>query len=33
MLGSTAVDVAHFLRDDDRLDKAVVGDFLGDPEA
>ncbi|XP_059351895.1 brefeldin A-inhibited guanine nucleotide-exchange protein 2-like isoform X2 [Daphnia carinata] len=32
LLGEEAVDVARFLVTEERLDKTVVGDFLGDPD-
>ncbi|XP_047737905.1 brefeldin A-inhibited guanine nucleotide-exchange protein 1 isoform X3 [Hyalella azteca] len=32
LLGTTAVDVARFFHEDDRLDKTQVGDYLGDPD-
>lgn len=32
LVGEQAVDVAHFLVTEERLDKTVVGDFLGDPD-
>ena len=32
LLGDSAVDVANFLLAEDRLDKTVVGDYLGDPD-
>jgi len=31
-VGEDAADVAHFLIMEERLDKTVVGDFLGDPD-
>ncbi|KAF4523944.1 hypothetical protein B566_EDAN013699 [Ephemera danica] len=30
LLGNTATDVAEFLHNDERLDRTVIGDFLGD---
>ena len=32
LLADAAVDVARFLLTEDRLDKTVVGDYLGDPD-
>ena len=32
LLGEEAVDVARFLVTEERLDKTVVGDFLGEPD-
>ena len=32
LVGEEAVDVARFLVTEERLDKTVVGDFLGDPD-
>ena len=32
LVGEDAADVAHFLIMEERLDKTVVGDFLGDPD-
>ena len=32
LVGSTVEDIARFLHLEERLDKAVVGDFLGDGE-
>lgn len=32
LLGLEATDVAHFLLTEERLDKTVVGDYLGDPD-
>jgi len=31
-VGEDAADVARFLIVEERLDKSVVGDFLGDPD-
>lgn len=32
LLGETAEEVAYFFHTDERLDKTVVGEFLGDPD-
>ena len=32
LLGNRSEDIASFLLNDERPDKAVVGDFLGDPD-
>lgn len=33
LIGTTAADIADFFDTEERLDKAVVGDFLGDGDA
>lgn len=32
LLGETADEVAYFFHTDDRLDKTIIGEFLGEPE-
>ena len=32
LLGESAVDVARYFLNEERLDKTVVGDYLGDPD-
>jgi brefeldin A-inhibited guanine nucleotide-exchange protein len=32
LLGETPEEIAHFFLTDERLDKTLVGEFLGDPD-
>jgi brefeldin A-inhibited guanine nucleotide-exchange protein len=32
LLGGSAAEVAYFFHTDERLDKTMIGEFLGDPD-